>query len=333
MNEKESRRVAFYVPHELSPPLVNETLIHNHETKESVIQDSVSISTSSTDHSNSECESLAKESKSNLVNLDGVDQSMLPLINPSAHNRNFVNQTSLEQYKRIAHWEYYLEEGEWELDPSAVVYLYRDVWGVVLSFLLNDSSSYRIRKKRWNITRSVCKEWNRLSDFVFRLNLKMEDKSLVKKIENGDVQSVVFMVPRLRGYNPTKKRWSEEAYDFFAAASGGFHQIVALFLKDKRIKEDHCNKALLEASTKGHYETVKILMNDVRSDPSHSSNICIHNAAWINSFETVKILLEDPRVDPTGCEYNKMVRPMDYAIKYKNKEMKELFSKYKKEQE
>ena len=56
------------------------------------------------------------------------------------------------------------------------------------------------------------------------------------------------------------------------------------------------------------YETVKILLQDERADPSADDNFAIRLASENGHTETVKVLLQDERVDPSADD--------NYAIRW-----------------
>ena len=71
------------------------------------------------------------------------------------------------------------------------------------------------------------------------------------------------------------------------------------------------NNAILTAARFGHFEIVKLLLQDKRVEPSQHRICGLSLAAENGHFDVVKILLDDKRIDPT--------KRNNYAIIYADK--------------
>ena len=90
-------------------------------------------------------------------------------------------------------------------------------------------------------------------------------------------------------------------------------EVIKILLLDLRVDPSaNFNHAIRFASKLGHLELVKILLYDSRVDPSALNNDAIAYASEFGHLEVVKLLLLDPRVDPSVS--------LDYAIRFGAKE-------------
>ncbi|KAI8891890.1 ankyrin repeat-containing domain protein [Globomyces pollinis-pini] len=125
------------------------------------------------------------------------------------------------------------------------------------------------------------------------------------------------------------------------ASKYGQTEIAQLLLKDSRVDPSaqaiderfknsrvdpsaESNYAIRWTSTKGHTETVKLLLADSRVDPSANSNYPIKWASRNGLTETVKLLLQDSRVDPTVRDNYAII----WASKYGHTETVKLLLKH-----
>src|SRR3990170_2153039 len=71
-------------------------------------------------------------------------------------------------------------------------------------------------------------------------------------------------------------------------------EVVKLLLQDLRVDpSDQSNDAIIWASQSGHVEIVKLLLQDPRVDPSGKDNKAIGFAISLGHIEVVKLLLQD----------------------------------------
>ena len=79
----------------------------------------------------------------------------------------------------------------------------------------------------------------------------------------------------------------------------GCFNTVKLLLDDPRVDPSVQNNYLFQLASKtGQIEIVKLLLKNPRVDPSANKNMSIKIASKKGHFDIVKLLLEDPRVDP-----------------------------------
>ena len=102
-----------------------------------------------------------------------------------------------------------------------------------------------------------------------------------------------------------KEFWAKYIYELnYAiknASESGQTETVKLLLEDKRVNPSaDNNEAIRLASRNGHTEVVRLLLNDPRVDPSDQNNKAIINASRNGHTEVVKLLLSDKRVDPSA---------------------------------
>ena len=73
---------------------------------------------------------------------------------------------------------------------------------------------------------------------------------------------------------------------------------VKLLIQDHRVDPSaQDNYSIIYASNNGHLEVVKLLLQDSRVDPSAQDNYSIIRASENGYLEVVKLLLQDPRID------------------------------------
>ena len=88
------------------------------------------------------------------------------------------------------------------------------------------------------------------------------------------------------------------------ASENGNIDIVELLLQDPRVDPDAKNGLALKlAVVNMNDEVVDLLLRDGRANPTYNGNELVYNAieAAMRSekYDTVKVLLEDPRIDPS----------------------------------
>ena len=87
--------------------------------------------------------------------------------------------------------------------------------------------------------------------------------------------------------------------EFFDASQNGHYNVVKLLLEDKRINPaDIDNWAIQLASLNGHYNVVKLLLEDKRVNPADINNLAIRWASKKGHYNVVKLLMKDKRVNP-----------------------------------
>lgn len=86
-----------------------------------------------------------------------------------------------------------------------------------------------------------------------------------------------------------------------------FYILAKLSFLDNHIDPDSGNRKIRCASRNGFLETVKLLLQDERVDPSSNNNYCIKLASANGHTEIVEILLQDPRINPSAGD--------NYALK------------------
>src|SRR3972149_12315787 len=85
--------------------------------------------------------------------------------------------------------------------------------------------------------------------------------------------------------------------EFFDASQNGHYNVVKLLLEDKRINPaDRYNWAIQLASFYGHYNIVKLLLGDNKVNPADDNNSAIQWASYNGHYNIVELLLEDKRV-------------------------------------
>jgi ankyrin repeat protein len=95
-----------------------------------------------------------------------------------------------------------------------------------------------------------------------------------------------------------------------SASSKGHLEVARLLLNDPRTDPGaYENAALISASRAGHLDIVQLLLTGVRDDPSAEGSFAIAVASRNGHLEIVRRLLQELRVDPTLHSY----RPIRYA--------------------
>jgi len=85
-----------------------------------------------------------------------------------------------------------------------------------------------------------------------------------------------------------------------SASTNGHTEVVKLLLQDERVDPTtYDNHAIRMASIDGYTQVVKLLLQDERVDPSDGNNNAIRMASTNGHTDIVKLLLQDERVDPT----------------------------------
>ena len=92
-------------------------------------------------------------------------------------------------------------------------------------------------------------------------------------------------------------------HNFIEACKVGDLDKVKLLLIDDRVINffkiaDINNYAIQWASLKGHFNVVKLLLEDKRINPAYDNNLGIKCASHNGHFNVVKLLLEDKRINP-----------------------------------
>jgi ankyrin repeat protein len=94
---------------------------------------------------------------------------------------------------------------------------------------------------------------------------------------------------------------ADDNYAIKLASSNGHTEIVRLLLDDPRVDPAaSANYAIKLASANGYTEVVKLLLDDPRVDPSANDNYAIHAASLMGHTYVVKLLSGDPRFDLTA---------------------------------
>jgi ankyrin repeat protein len=92
---------------------------------------------------------------------------------------------------------------------------------------------------------------------------------------------------------------------FINACNRGNIDKVKELLKDPSIQnilpKRQINRALVAASTYGHADIVKLLLQDGRFDPSYEKNWAIEIACENGHEDVVELLLQDERTNPSNC--------------------------------
>ena len=77
-------------------------------------------------------------------------------------------------------------------------------------------------------------------------------------------------------------------------------EMIKILLQDIKVDpSDQHNIAIIWASIKGLLDVAKLLLQDPRVDPSDQHNDAIIFASKYGHIKIVKLLLQDPRVDPS----------------------------------
>lgn len=109
-----------------------------------------------------------------------------------------------------------------------------------------------------------------------------------------------------------------------AASKKGDIKIVKVLLKDVKVNPSNHNiDALLWASEYGHAEIVKLLLEDGRFDPRYNRSYSLALAANYNFPEVVKLLLEDGRANPADANN----RALKWAKQKGNQEIVDMLLK------
>jgi len=112
--------------------------------------------------------------------------------------------------------------------------------------------------------------------------------------------------------------------EFFDASQNGHYNVVKLLLEDKRINPaDRYNWAIQLASRYGHYNVVKLLSKDNRVNPADENNLAILSASANGHYNVVKLLLGDKKVINS---FN--IDIINYIKKYCSKEINDFYKNY-----
>ena len=85
--------------------------------------------------------------------------------------------------------------------------------------------------------------------------------------------------------------------EFFDASQNGHYNVVKLLLEDNRVNPaDDNNSAIQWASKKGHYNVVKLLLRDNSINPADDNNWAIQLASRYGHYNVVKLLSKNNRV-------------------------------------
>ena len=85
--------------------------------------------------------------------------------------------------------------------------------------------------------------------------------------------------------------------EFFDASQNGHYNVVKLLLEDKRVNPaDNNNWAINLASENGHFNIIKLLLRDKRVNPVDENNLAIQWASEYGHYNIIKLLLGDNRV-------------------------------------
>lgn len=97
------------------------------------------------------------------------------------------------------------------------------------------------------------------------------------------------------------KNFNRENRAIINASKKGHAGVVALLLKDTRVDPSgESDEAIINASMYGHLEVVELLLKDQRVDPSVKENSALSLASRGGYIDIVKVLLQDPRVSSGG---------------------------------
>ena len=83
---------------------------------------------------------------------------------------------------------------------------------------------------------------------------------------------------------------------WYDAIIQGDLETINRYLKDGTDPSEWDNEAIRMASKHGHFEVVKLLLNDERIDPSAENNYAIRVSSANSHVEVVKLLLKDESV-------------------------------------
>ena len=122
--------------------------------------------------------------------------------------------------------------------------------------------------------------------------MNIKDK-FINAIKNGHTDIV---------HQYIKSNGIEEYYDFSIeiAARRGYIEIVNILLQQKSTNPNINNsEPLILATQYGHFETVKLLLNDPRVDPVGICNIPIKSASFNNDEKIIQLLWSDERIKNT----------------------------------
>ena len=109
------------------------------------------------------------------------------------------------------------------------------------------------------------------------------------------------------GYDPSANRHTIQL-----ASERGLTDTVRLLLQDPRVDPSSSrNYAIQRASMNGHADIVELLLQDKRVDPSAVSNYAIRESSKNGHIDVVKLLLQDKRVDTSDDD--------NYAIEFASK--------------
>ena len=103
----------------------------------------------------------------------------------------------------------------------------------------------------------------------------------------------------------------DTAYLIQMSGEFGFNYLIKFLLKNNTNPSFNNNYALRMASKNGHYESVKILLTDKRTDPLSLHNLSIINAAEHGYLNIVKLLFKDHRMKIENHVYQALLIAYD----------------------
>jgi len=159
-----------------------------------------------------------------------------------------------------------------------------ELLAIILTFL-SDNDKYNF---------SIC---NHYFNDIFREYVKPTKEQIVKSFENSKPDNTLISLINNK-YVSCKMLDDLDVLRYIVKENK--LELLKTALKKGALPNIDNNFAIKCASDKGHYEIVKVLLNDARVDPSANNNYAIGFAAGNGHYEIVKLLMSDKRVDPSA---------------------------------
>jgi len=153
---------------------------------------------------------------------------------------------------------------------------------------------------------------------ISRMHLHPTQEDLENAVNRGDLAAVRFMLN-----HPEIDPSSDNNIVIKCASSAGHEDVVRLLLQDPRVDP---TAAIWHATSCKNANVLRLLLQDSRVDSIEDINSVLATVCREGDIDMVRVLLEDPRVDPTADN--------GYAIKialaYKNRNIVDLLVKDRK---
>ena len=97
-----------------------------------------------------------------------------------------------------------------------------------------------------------------------------------------------------------------------ACETNNVEQVRSLLKENNNYSEWCYDSTLYSCVMRGHYEVVKLLIEN-GANPASRDNTLIQNAALADKYDIFKYLLKDERVDPTSNDNYAIVKSYEYS--------------------